>query len=224
MNQSIGRRPNYFILSLVLLFPLNVFSEQEWHAQTGMLEPYRGEPPQVELDEKERDRLEKGGTVFKNLSHGDIKRGVIVFRVAAPAAVVWSVIKDFNSYPEWIDGVDKAGIYKEENGHTYVHFEGHNFFLGKLTWYVNHAYPEDDRNWGTWTLDYNHVSDFEDSVGFWRVQPVRDDPGSSDVIYSADIKFNIRIPSFIERIVVKMQIKKATHWVRKQAEARTDVQ
>lgn len=222
MNRPPVCRLGRILIALACVSPVNTFSEQAGQQRHGLLEPYRGEPPAVELDKKERERLARGGTVFKNLSRGDIKRGVIVFRVAAPPSVVWSVIKDFDSYPQWIDGVDSTEVYKRDNGHIYVHFQGSSFFPGKLTWYVNHDYPRGDRDWGTWVLDRDKVSDFEDSVGFWRVRAVQADPAISEVTYSADVKFKSPVPAFIERMIAKSQIKKASRWVRDQAEARAD--
>ncbi len=182
--------------------------------------PYIGEPDKLILTAKEIQRLEKGQTVFRKQLVGDDKRGVSVFRVNAPPDTVWSVIKDFSNYPIWIEDIKATHQYRKEDGDLYIRFDAESRYAGKSTWFARHNYPVDDRNWGTWTLDYDLRSDLDDSVGYWRVTTSEKHPGQSEVIYSAAIKLKSKVPGFIINLIVKSRLKQATLWVKEQAEIR----
>ncbi len=187
------------------------------------LSPYSGEPPEVVLDEHELKSLAKGQAVFKKLNLENTKRGLAVFRVNADTQTIWSVIKDFKSYPQWIEYIDETEIYKQEAENIYVKFVASGL-LGDIVWYIVHNYPQDitrnERDWGTWKLDYNNRSDINGSVGFWRVVPVVDDPKKSDVIYSVDLRLKGFFVSLFEASLITSGLKDATQWVKVQAEAK----
>jgi hypothetical protein len=72
----------------------------------------------------------------------------------------------------------------------------------------------------TWTLDYSRHSDFDDSVGFWRVEALADRPGWTRVTYSAEVQAAGWVPAPIEKAFATMGLKKATVWVKRESEAR----
>lgn len=165
------------ILSFGLIFAKLVLmtahaqeSSQRSHEHQGKLSPYIGEPPEVVLDENELKLLASGQVVFKKLDLENAKRGLVVIRVNADAKTIWSVIKDFKSYPQWIADMRETEIYKQEAGNIYVKFTAGGGLLGDTIWYAIHDYPQDitgdKRDWGTWKLDYGYQSDLDDSVGF----------------------------------------------------------
>ena len=96
--------------------------EDRPHPHNGVLQPYVGTPPAVALDDRERSRLVQGEPVYKRLKTAEGDRGVAVFRVAAPAEVVWSVIVDFASYPLWIDKVAETEVYEIRGEEIFVRF------------------------------------------------------------------------------------------------------
>ena len=107
------------------------------------------------------------------------------------------------------------------DGVIYVRFDSENKYAGPSSWFARHDYPKtNERQWGTWTLDYHRRSDLDDSVGYWRVMPLEDDPEHSLVIYSATLKLKSKVPGFIVGIIVKARLKQATVWVKEQSEAR----
>ena len=207
-----------FFCSLVFS---SVYAEVPRHEHNGVLTPYLGEPPTVELTAKDKKKLAKEKPVYKKIDVEGARRGIAVFRVNASSEIIWSVIKDFESYPLWIEDVKKTTIYKQEGGNIYVRFDSKNRYSGKIHWYIHHDYPVEDRNWGTWRMDYNYQSDLDDSVGFWRVLPVEDSEGQYDVIYSADLKLKQRVPSFVTSLIMKSGLKDATQWVKQQSEIRS---
>ncbi len=218
------------VLSFRLIFASSILTTvyaqeapQKSHEHQGKLSPYVGEPPEIVLDENESKLLASGQAVFKKLALKNAKRGLAIFRVNADAKTIWSVIKDFKAYPEWIAGINKTEIYKREARNIYVKFIAGGSLLRDTTWYAIHDYPQDNmedaRNWGTWKLDYEHRSDFDDSVGFWRVVPVASDSGKSDVIYSTDLRLKGFFVALFEASLINNSLKNATQWVKVQAEA-----
>ncbi|MGH8614635.1 MAG: SRPBCC family protein [Gammaproteobacteria bacterium] len=63
-----------------------------------------------------------------------LRRGAVVFQVRAPAEVVWSVIFDFSSYPQWLEGVDEAKIYRKEGDDIYVRFKVRHWVGARYTY------------------------------------------------------------------------------------------
>ena len=161
------------------------------------LYPYVGPPPLVPLTESERAEIADGEPVYKHVSFGGGGRGVAVFRVNAPPHVIWSVISDFASYPQWVDGVEEASIYQQQGDDIFVCFGVRHWLVGRYAYYVQHTFFA-TLGWGTWKLDRTRTSDFEETVGFWRVASVPEQPGVSDVTYSASLRLKTWIPEFIE--------------------------
>jgi hypothetical protein len=166
------------------------------------------------LSAGERAILERGATVYKQIEAQAQGGGcaAVVFRVMAPPEIVWSVIFDFSRYPEWAEGVDEAEVYRKEGDDIYVRFKVRH-------WLAHHTYPGASRGWGTWRLDYSRKSDFDDSVGFWRVKSVPGDPGRSDVSYCAELKLKTWLPEFIRRMIAKRALYALSERLRRRAEA-----
>lgn len=195
-------------------------SKQQAHEHHGKLVHYLAEPPSVDLNEEEIALLDSGQALFKKLKLDDAQRGIAVFRVNADADTVWSVIKDFRSYPQWIEDIESINVYGQRDGLLYVKFTADGLFGSNTVWYAIHDYPVNDRDWGTWRLDYDYRSDLDDSVGFWRVLSVDGKPNVSDVIYSADLRLKGFFVSLFEASLIDSSLKDATQWVKVQAEAK----
>ena len=191
------------------------------HRNDRRLRGYPGAPPRLTPAQADRLVLAHGMPVFSRITLDDERGGLgaVIFRVDAPVAVVWSVIADFGSYPLWVEGVDETEVYRTENDDIYVRFKVHHWLGGSYTYYAKHTFSTDN-GWVTWRLDYDHASDFDDSVGFWRVAPVPGDPAQSDVTYSAELLLKQRVPGFIKRRVARKGLEQTADWVRQQAQAR----
>lgn len=190
------------------------------HPHQGLITPYNGAPPEVVLSASESSSVASGTPVYKQIEVSGGGRAVAVFKVKAPAKTIWSVISDFDKYPQWIDSLTKAKVYKREGDKIFTEFTLSAGFFGSWTYYVEHNYPMEKKGWGTWKLDYSRESDLDDSVGFWHVKPV---PGSSNeciVTYSVEIKISSWIPDFVKNMIVDGGLKEATQWVKVQSEQR----
>jgi hypothetical protein len=213
-----------FILMLSMLFIAHTSAAQNAakHPHRGLLKPYIAAPPNVALSSDEQYQLKMGESVYTQINAADDARPAVVFRVAAPPDVIWSVITDFASYPKWIEGLAEAEVYRKDGADIFVRFQIRRWFIGNITYYVHHSYPFPDADWGTWKLDYSRNSDFEDSVGFWRVLPVDGQLQYSDVTYSAQLLLKAWFAGIVNRMLVKNTLKQISTWVKTQSESRTD--
>jgi hypothetical protein len=187
------------------------------HQHSGLLQPYRGAPPRIVLTRADRELLAQGKAVYKSLDYADGVRVAAVFRVAAEPALIWSLLKDFESYPEWIDDVLETEVYRRVDDQIFVRFRV-KYGPGELSYFAYHRYPGERLGWGTWTLDYSRKSDLNDTVGYWRVDPAPDAPGSSYVTYSATVRWSDWLATLFSDVIARRGLRVATEWVKIQAE------
>ena len=215
------------VLQLVCFLPLNAQESHQTaeqvpaHEHRGILPQYSGEPPAVKLTARERNRLVSGYPVFKRSKAENPGRAITVFPVRATAERIWSVLRSFDSYPDWIREVKDVSVYRQEACRYHVMFRSESFLTGKVRWYAVHDFPcpGEDRNWGTWHLDYDYRSDLDDVVGYWRVDPSSEDGDVNYVTYSTRIKARQSVPAFIAYLLNRRGLRGAARWVTEQAES-----
>ncbi|MEE2751528.1 MAG: SRPBCC family protein [Myxococcota bacterium] len=188
------------------------------HPHQGLIPSFEGAPPSTELTPEELSTLFTGQPVFRKNAGENEGRGVAIFRVMAPAEVVWSVILDYDKYPEWIHDLKDTEIYHRTDDLLYTTFSTKVMGMD-IEWYIRHIVNTKE-GWVTWTLDYQRDSDLSDSVGYWRVTPSKKDPNICRVEYSVNLKIRSWVPRFVKKMLVDQGLEEATSWVRIQAEAR----
>lgn len=207
-------------LAVTALRPALAADATKPHAHTGILAPYDGPPPKIPLTEADLAKLAEGKPVMKQTqtASGDSAagRGVAVQDIHAEPAVIWSRINDYAAYPQMVDNVKQCSVYERSGEHVKVHF-----IIGapmiSIEYFIDHIYKP-DQGYMTWRLDYSRASDFDDTVGFWRVEPLGDKPGWSRVFYSVDLKAAGWVPAPIEHAFASMGLGKATSWVKRESE------
>ncbi len=190
------------------------------HPHQGVLAAYSGAPPEVSLSAADLGALTAGDPVHKQVQDtsgdGASGRGVAIQDVHADPATVWARIVDFGAYPEMVDNVKACDVVARDGESIDVHF-----IIGaplvSIEYWIRHRYKPDE-GWMTWTLDYRKHSDFDDSVGFWRVAPHPDKEGWSRVFYSADVKAAGWVPGPIVSAFATVGLKRATAWVKRESE------
>lgn len=178
-------------------------------------------PEAFVLTEKQQRILESGKPVFPPVKEVDGKGGAAtaIFRVKAPPATVWKVIKDFDQYKNWVDGVKDTVRYEgKDKNKTYIKFQVGKWFTPTYTYHIVHNYVSKDKGFGTWILDSDKPNDLTECVGHWRVTPLKDDPEQSTVEYSVNLQAEGFVLKIIRPILIKNGVKDATSWVKKQAE------
>lgn len=192
----------------------------EPHPHQGILPAYDGAPPPPELSAEDLAKLEAGEPVLKQVQtkkgEGAGGRGVGIQDIHADPATIWSRITDYAKYPVMVDNVKLCEEYERAGDHVKV-----KFIIGaplvSIEYYIDHV-VHTDAGWMTWRLDYSKHSDFDDTVGFWIVDPLEERPGWTRVFYSADVKAAGWVPAPIENAFSTVGLKKATAWVKREAE------
>lgn len=187
------------------------------HEHRGIVSAYSGAPPAVSLTAADVATLERGDLVQKQIRVDSGGRGVAVMHVEAPPTTIWKTIQNYGAYPEWVDGLDNTSIYASQGDHVYVAFSLSKMGIG-IDYFIDHTVKTEE-GWVTWTLDYDRQSDLDDSVGYWRVTQLSDNPAVSRVEYSVDLRVKGWVPGFIETLLMDKGLVMATSWVKTQAEA-----
>ncbi len=92
------------------------------------------------------------------------------------------------------------------------------FPLLKLEFFIKHKYYP-SLNSLTWTLDYDKLSDFNDSCGYWYIIPHPDYPKhKTRVYYSVEVSMFDWVPKFVVDFMSTKALTDATAWVKKFSE------
>ncbi len=188
------------------------------HEHQGVIPPYEGTPPAMDLDAEQRAQLDRGKAVMVQVQ--DARgggRGMSIQDVTATPETVWSRITSYSDYPKWVGPVSECANYEVDGDHIKTRFllKGLGF---RIEYFIDHVYRPDE-GFMTWTLDYTRRSDLDDSVGYWFVEahPTRD--GWTRLYYSVDVRMKGRVPKIIQDIVTRQGLKEATGWVKRESEA-----
>lgn len=186
------------------------------HAHQGVLPKFTGRPALPSLAEADLEKLASGQPVLKQERGEGGGRGIAVQDVAATPERIWSRILSFEKYPQWVDNVKTCAPYEDSGEIKKVHFVIGASLVSAEYWIVHRARP--DLGYMTWELDYSRQNDLDDSVGFWVVEPLPDRPGWSRLYYSVDVRVGGWVPAFVENMIAKSGLTKATAWVKREAE------
>jgi len=217
--RSANRRAILPMIPMMLMFAAGSLAADtnEPHPHRGLLPPYEINPLSFDLDEKQQKKLAKGKLVIVTIEKEDTGgRGVAVLDITAPPEIVWSRIKGYEHYEEWVGPVKFAEVYKQDDHHTFTHVKisgflyRYEYFL-RNTWWPDHQML-------TWVLDYERFSDFDDLVGAWFVEAHPTKENWSRAWFSSDLKLRAKIPGFLMNFIKKQGLKDATSWVKKQSE------
>ena len=186
------------------------------HPHQGVLPAFSGAPPVPTLSDADLALLAEGKAVLKQTKTDTGGRGTAVQHVQATPEQIWAKITSYASYPQWVDGVYECEVYGRSPGEYLV-----RFVIGamgiKVEYFVRHAFRPES-GYMTWALDYTRQSDLDDSVGFWRVEPVAALPGVTRVYYSVQVKLSGWVPGFVEDMLANSGLTKATAWVKRESE------
>lgn len=204
--------------SLLVVTAVQAANPDAPHAHQGVIAKYQGAPPVPDLTADDLVVLAKGEAVLKAVKDAEgAGRGIAVQDVHADPDTIWSRITAYDKYPEWVDGVYETEVYAKTADNYKV-----RFLIGammvKVEYFVDHEYRPTE-GYMTWTLDYGRQSDLDDSVGFWRVMPIPDKPGWTRVYYSVQVKMSGWVPGWVEDMLAKNGLTKATSWVKRESEA-----
>lgn len=186
------------------------------HPHQGVLTKFSGRPTLPALSADDLGKLAAGQPVLKQERGDGGGRGTAVQDVRATPERIWSRILSFSKYPEWVDNVKVCELYEDKGTTKKAHFVIGAALFSAEYWITHQVHT--DQGFMTWHLDYSKTSDLEDSVGFWVVEPLPDKPGFTRLWYSVDVKVGGWVPAFVEDMVAKSGLTKATTWVKRESE------
>ena len=164
----------------------------------------------IDLNKDELAILEQKGEV---LSVDEVtQKGFIVFYVNENIDSVFNKLIDFNSYPKYIDDIDKVVIYYQDKNTIKSHIFVDTFFISFSNWVVHNINKK--KHIIKWHLDntYKDINYFKKMNGFWSLKKINNN--KTMVFYSNDLEFKSYIPDFIKNILAKQGLYKATLWIR----------
>ena len=186
------------------------------HPHQGKIQAYNGAPDVPILLPEDIAKLDKGESVTKQVKEGSGGRGIAVQDVKASPEIIWSKIRDFNNYPGMVDNVKSCKIYETTDDHIKAAFVISAVMMN-VEYFIDHVYRPSE-GYMTWTLDYSRESDLDDSVGFWRVEPIPNKPGWTRLFYSVEVRLKGWVPSIVEDMIATKGLPKATGWVKRESE------
>lgn len=112
-----------------------------------------------------------------------------------PVEKFYQVITDYQSYPEYMDGVDGVRILEESEQGALVEYSLH--IVKKFTYQLHLSHSPPHRI--AWVL---HSGDlFKKNSGYWHLEGIGE--GQTRVTYSVDIDFKLMVPKIIINKVIK---------------------
>ena len=202
---------------LFMLFSTNVFAADpnKPHPHQGKAEVFTV-PSKTTLTAAEVTTIKSGKPILKQVKKGkNGGRGIAIMDLNASQETIWQIITDYKKYPTYISNLDKTENYRTTGNHVYTHFTLSGMMIS-IDYYVKHTLNKKD-GYVTWTLDYDRLSDLDDSTGYWYLYPSPDNPGKTRVEYTIDVRVN-GIAKVAQPILADRGLKDATKWVKKAAE------
>lgn len=130
--------------------------------------------------------------------------------IPASPQVIYEIITDYKSYPQYMSGVDRVDIIQEKGSESLVEFT--LSLIKPITYRLNmHHTPH---NHVSWTL---HSADiFKSNTGSWQLTDLGN--GTTEVDYTVNIDFKLFVPKIIMRKLLEKQAPKLLNELEKRAE------
>ena len=190
-------------------------SPTEPHPQR-VLKQITSKPAAMSLSAADTATLTKGDPVVRSSKHDAGGRGQAVQYVNAPASVVWEVILDYDRYPQRVNNVESASVYKRSGADLYVDMQ--SSILGKGIVIYSRNPVRKDQGWMAWGLDYDRTSDVKDLTGYWLVEQVSDSPPVTRLDHATELAVSQKLPGFVVNYLTRQSLIDGTAWVKEHAE------
>lgn len=110
-----------------------------------------------------------------------------------PAKVIYEVVSDFESYPDFLPDVKKTSVTKKGKG---VQAEFEISVIKTIRYTLDFSLVPNKKV--SWTFVKGDV--FKDNTGEWTFEEVK--KGQTKVTYSVDVDFGLFVPSLITKKLV----------------------
>jgi len=124
---------------------------------------------------------------------------------------IFKVLTDFESYPNFMDGVSKVEVTNREGNNIEAEYSLN--IIKKFSYKMNHVVEEPNKiSWSFLSGDL-----FKKSDGSWTLKDLGD--GKTEVSYEVDIDFKVMVPGMVSKKLVKSNLPSMLKSVLKQAKA-----
>jgi ribosome-associated toxin RatA of RatAB toxin-antitoxin module len=117
--------------------------------------------------------------------------------INAPAADIWSVILDFERYPEWVHDLKKATVVSLDDEGRAVEVAFEASAIGRTTRYTLHYDYSGGPDKLAWKLVHGDI--MRSHEGSYTLEPSATEPGVTDVIYELTFELSVPMPGFVKR-------------------------
>lgn len=100
---------------------------------------------------------------------------------------LWDAITDYESYPDFLEGVESLSIVKKEGKHTYAEYVV-SMFGKKVKYILKHT--EQPKKAVKWTMDSGEF--FKSNDGSWALKEL--DDGTVEATYNVEVGLPLLIP------------------------------
>jgi uncharacterized membrane protein len=134
--------------------------------------------------------------------------------VSAPAAQVFEIALDLDSYPEWATGVKQVDILEEDEAGrpSRVAFVT-DAMIKEISYVLRYHYDLDDG----FSWDAEPGSDITAMDGSYRFNEV--ESGATEVLYALRVEPAFTVPGFLRRQAEKQIVSSALRGLKKRAES-----
>jgi ribosome-associated toxin RatA of RatAB toxin-antitoxin module len=134
--------------------------------------------------------------------------------IEASPQEIMSAISDFDSYPQWVDGITSADVrQRDDQGRgTEVSYEFSAMGFD-ASYTLAYEYEQDDRG-VTWTTKEASGA-VKDVRGGYELEPLN---GDTEVTYHLAVQLSVSLPGFLKRRADKQAIKTALEGLKERVE------
>jgi uncharacterized membrane protein len=204
------------ILLLACSLPALAGDPASPHPHLGIAPKFKN-PERTQPTAAEAAKLAAGDSVRKQIQYDDGGRGISIMDIKGTPEEVWTVIMDFDSYPGWVDMLERTDVYSHDEVSRVKVFFALKVMAMDVEYWIDHRYDKAAGHM-TWELDYSKHSDIDDSTGYWLVYPSPGRAGFTRVEYTVDLRLSGFVPKVVENLLANQGLDRATSWVKQQVE------
>jgi carbon monoxide dehydrogenase subunit G len=134
--------------------------------------------------------------------------------IDADPAEIMAVIADFESYPEWVDGIRSAEVRERGDGgrpsEVAYEFSAMGF---SATYTLRYEYEAEDRGVRWTTTEASGA--VKDITGSYELEPLN---GDTKVTYRLTVELGVPVPGFVKRRADRTAINTALEGLKKRVE------
>lgn len=193
-------------------------SADQPHSHQGILTPITSAPTGVVLTQEERTTLASGKHIERHTKSENGGSGIAVQYIKASPEDIWDTILSYHRYKGWVKNVVDCSVYRKDGTVLYVDMQ--TSILGFKSRIFTKNNVRKDLGYMSWHLDYERKSDVNDLVGYWRVEPVEELPGTTRLEHSNSVMIR-GVPGFLVNYMTRDALSEGTGWVKREAEKRS---